>query len=285
MANEQTAGTGAGTGAAAQGQPNQGATGAPDIPEDLQNIVVKGEDGNVMVPLDALKAERQKRQTAETGLTQARDQLLLYSMNPVAGGVQPAGQGPAQDPAQAAGPKAVEVPDWLEKLDDDEIIEAGELKKLVKGITGATGPQVNAMDDQTMGLLGEQLLSFVKPDSATMLAGKFAQRLQTEPWLRNFVMRYPPVVRPFIAYNLGQGKSIQEAVTGGTQDLQSIAPAGAQPGQTGGQPAVDEIVKNAGKPTPTSQITGAGALDSAKRFETMTDDEIEAKIERVKARA
>jgi len=274
-------------GAAAPGQAgtqNQGAQTpgqTPEIPEDLQNVAVKGNDGKYFVPLDALKDERTKRQTAEQSLNQAKDQLFLYQMNPPQAG-------PHGNQGGAAGQQAgtdtgsgepIKLPDWLDGMEDDEVINASELKKIVKGLNISRGAGGN---DPNMALVGEQLLTFIKPDAETVISGGFAQRLRNEPYLRDFIMRVPPLLRPFTAYRLGKGQSFHDAASGATQDVKN-APAGVTQGQQGpGRSSADQVLANAAKPSPTATITGAGALDMAARYAKMTDDEIEAEIARVK---
>jgi len=265
---------------------------APEIPSDLQGAAVQGQDGQVLVPLATALDERKKRQTLESTNKQLKDENFLYQMNTVHGPAQqPAGPQP-HGPQGAPGtvqetPATLAVPDELASMADSEVINAGELKKFLAATklpetTGAAGKS-----DQQQVQVGRQLLNFMAPDSETVLTQNFVQRLQAEPHLAQFVSGLPAMIRPFVAYRLGKGEGPGQAQHGAMGDMnaatmnphtQNATPPAA--GQTP-QDAVNKIVTNAQLPTPTSAVANSGAIDSTKRFAQMTDEQIDAEMERV----
>lgn len=314
MENQQVSQTGApqgqpqGAAAPAQGQSNnQGGqqpqgqqTGQPQggqpqggdqLPNDVQGLT------------QAVQAERTKRQQLEQDLRQAKEQVLLYSMNrlnqpqyPQEGQVPAQGQ-PQQPQGQNQGQPSYEVglPDELSKMADDEMVNAGELKKFLGGLKFQGGPAGNAgQDERTQSLVGEEMLKIVKPDAEQVIAGNLAQRIQqSDPMMRqqivNTIQNAPAMLRPFIAYQLGQGFTPQQAQQNAMSDMQAanMNPASqnvqGQPGY-GQQPQMDanQVVQNAQQPTPTSAVANAGAIDHTQRYATMTDEEIDREIEKVK---
>ena len=270
---DQEAQTGVQEGAADQGKQQQtGQQGqTPDIPDDLQGFAVKNDKGEVLIPLRSVLDERGKRRDFEGRLKKAEDQLLLYRMNPAMGS---GGQQKQSDQQKAEPAKSqVTLPDILSKMDDDEMINAGELKQALKGIAISGGQQAaNPLaDEKTFEMIGENLLFSIKDDAEHVLMGGFRQRLQAEPYLLQWVQNAHPMLRPFLAYRLGLGQTKEEAKAGSEKDVKQ--------GKTG---KVDQIVKNIDKPTPTSLVAGSGAFNAADRFMKMSDADFEAEIERVK---
>lgn len=262
-----------------QPQPQQGA--GDGLPKDAEGLKA------------ALLAERSKRQDAESARKRAEEQAFLYSMNRINQPANQQGQQTPQGQQQPQEPKAtVGIPDELSQMDDSEMISAGELKKFIGGLSFQGGPAGSAArDDQTQQFVGEQLLTIVKPDAEQIIAGNFAQRLQTAmPWEReqlvSTIRSAPAMLRPFIAYRLGQGFTPSQAQQGAVQDMTAanMNPASQGVGTNAGghQSSVTRIVQNAQNPTPTSEVANAGAINSADRYKTMTDAEIDAEIERIK---
>jgi hypothetical protein len=266
-----------------QEQPQQGQTqqqqAQDDIPQEFQNMVVRNEKGELLIPLSAAQDERRKRQELNSKLASIEEQLFLYRMNPVmgGGGEQPQQQSQLQSaggqPLQGQTQQGTSPADFLSQMDDSEIINAGELKQVLRNLHSASQQGSPKEDAQTMEMVGEQLLMMVKPDAEQVIMGGFRQRIQNEPYLVQFVQNAHPMLRPFMAYRLGQGQSTSQAQAGAQQDLNA---------QQSSHGSVQQIVTNAQKPTPTAVITGSGALDVANRYASMSDDELEAEIERVK---
>lgn len=271
-------------------QNNQGGAqpqaAAPQVPDDLQDKVIKDAQGNILVPLAVVQDERKKKHDLKETVKRLSDENYLYRMNTVYG---PQGQAPQPQKAGAA-PKQEEpkltLPEDLTKMNDDEVVTAGELKKFLASTrlpetTGSAGKT-----DLQNVQVGRELLSFVAPDAEMVLNKDFVGRVQSEPYLANFVSSMPPMLRPFIAYRLGKGDSPGQAQQGAIADVQASAMSGVAGNVT--PPArtpnnqVNQVLANATLPQPTSAIAGAGAIMSADRYANMTDDEIRAEVERIK---
>jgi len=277
-------------GAAGQGQTtnnqpqNQGGQPAqtPKEPQDVQGLK------------SALTAEREKRQAKEAELKRANEQLFLYSMNRINAPNAPQPQPQAQAAEPQGKPAAkVSIPEDLAKMDDNEMISAGELKKFMAGMSFQGGPAAGAPnDDKTQAVVGEHLLTLIKPDAEKVISGNFAQRLQqATPWERqqmvDTINNAPAMLKPFIAYKLGQGYTPKQAQEGAVQDMAAVNmnPASQNVATPDGNtpPAnVTRIMQNAGQPTPTSVVANSGAINTIDRFKNMTDAEIDAEAERVK---
>lgn len=279
----QQSGVSQGQAAAGQGQqPSSGGTSqgstSPEIPQDLQGSITRNERGEQFIPLQAVLDERGKRQGLEKRLGQLEEQLYLYRLNPpqMTQGAPPAqGQGATQGQAQ---PEAGDLPEFLSKMEDSEVINAGELKQALKGWRGGTDPTVS---EQSLETVGEHILLAVKPDAEHVLMGSFRQRLMQEPHLVNFVKNAHPMLRPFIAYRLGMGQTGQQAQMGAHADFRNQTAQGA--GVPGGTQDVQAMLNNLDKPTATSKLAGGGTpLDAASRWASMDDDAFEAEIQRVK---
>lgn len=117
----------------------------------------------------------------------------------------------------------------------------------------------------------------VHGDAEEVITTQFRQRIINEPYLVQFVNGVHPMLRPFVAYRLGKGQTIQQAQAGAAAD------AGTK-GQGKGDQTVTKIIANADLPNATSLVATGGALSAADRFATMTDEEVEKEIENTKNR-
>lgn len=258
------------------GQPQQTQQQQVQIPDDLQGSAVTNERGT-FVPLAVTLDERKKRQDLENKVKNLEEQVWLYQINPVQTPNRPAQpQQPQgfQQPAQPQGQPQQPVSDPLGNMPDDEVINAGELRRALQGMA-TQQPQGQQMDDRTWETIGEQMISMVKPDFEQVIMGRFRERIQTDPMARQAIMNVHPVLRPFVAYRLGVNQTAQQAQAGAQGDL-SAASGNLSQGQ------VQRIMTNSGKPMPTSEVAGSQAFSQANRFMNMSDDEFEAEIQRVK---
>lgn len=261
-----------------RGQPQQTQQQQVQIPEDLQGSAVTNERGT-FVPLAVTLDERKKRQDLENKVKNLEEQVWLYQINPVQTPNQPVQQQQpqgfqhTQQPIQPQGQQSQPVSDPLGNMPDDEVINAGELRRVLQGVAGQQ-PQ-GQMDDRTWETIGEQMISMVKPDFEQVIMGRFRERIQTDPVARQAIVNAHPVLRPFIAYRLGSNQTPQQAQAGAQGDF--TATQGAL-----NQDQVNRIVTNSGKPMPTSEVAGSQAFSQANRFMNMSDDEFEAEIQRVK---
>jgi len=265
MADDQTGDQNA---AAGQGQETQNQdTPLEGIPDDLKDVAQKGPDGKGYVPIDALTDERGKRQTLEAEVKALKDQVFLYQMN------TPRQQ--QQQPQQQA-QEPTDIPDLLRNMADDDVISAGELKQMLKSLK-LNGPAQSGIqyDDRQWETIGEQMLSSLVDDVQEVFRGELTSKLQdpaSGPMLMNTIRNSPAILRPFVAYRLAKGQSASAAKAGAKKDA---AKAEKQEGS-------QKIVKNAQKPAATSSIAGQGAFDQASRFASMSDEDFQKEINRVK---
>lgn len=258
-------------------QPQQTQQQQVQIPDDLQKSAVTNERGT-FVPLAVTLDERKKRQDLENKVKNLEEQVWLYQINPVqitpSQPAQPQQSQGFQQPVQPQGQPQQPVNDPLGNMSDDEVINAGELRRALQGMA-TQQPQGQQIDDRTWETVGEQMISMVKPDFEQVIMGRFRERIQTDPLARQAIMNVHPVLRPFVAYRLGVNQTAQQAQAGAQGDL--TATQGAL-----SQDQVNRIVTNSGKPIPTSEVAGSQVFSQANRFINMSDNEFEAEIERVK---
>lgn len=293
MENENRTGAQAGAAAGQDSQTRnnqQGQQNQPDIPQDLQGIAIQNDKGEILVPLAAVKDERSKRQKLEDERKKLDEQLFLYRMNPVAAQSvnQPRPQGHVQQGQQQQGQaqQGIQLPDLLGRMDDSEMISAGELKQVLRGIQlPQNQPIPDPMgDESTQQFIGEQILNTIHGDVEHVLMGNFRGRLANPvdgPLLMQTIRNAPPILRPFIAYRIGKGESAQQAHAGAQQDVGTQA--GIQAGDQQQQVNTQQIQANLQKPTATSAITGSAAFSAVDRIAKMSDEEFEKEIQRVKA--
>ena len=273
---QQTQPQGGGQPQQTQQQPQQ-----VQIPDDLQGSAVTNERGT-FVPLAVTLDERKKRQELENKVKNLEEQVWLYQINPVQmpnRPVQPQQsqgfqQASPQQPAQPQGQSQQSVSDPLGNMPDDEVVNAGELRRALQGMA-TQQPQGQQMDDRTWETIGEQMISMVKPDFEQIIMGRFRERIQTDPMARQAIMNVHPVLRPFVAYRLGANQTPQQAQAGAQGDL-SMASGNLSQNQ------VQRIMTNSAKPIPTSEVAGSQAFSQANRFMNMSDADFEAEIQRVK---
>lgn len=296
--------TGENTGAADQnlqpGNTQPGEVKPVVIPEDLQKIAVTGNDGKVMVPVDAVIADRGKRQTAETDLAKVKEELFLYKFNqpgaaaaaPVNQGAAAPGAGPGPAQAAATEPVTMELPDVLTdmiKTDPNQVLTAREFATILEGVklpaTNAADPMGN---EQAQLNLGEQLLTLINPDAEKVLMGEFRARAIKEPHLLTIVSNAHPLIRPFLAYRLGvKGEGSTQAMLGAQNDATAatvkLGPDGKPEQAPLSTEQLQKLSENAGFPNPISTVTGQGAFSQVDRFLTMSPEDFEKEIERVKS--
>lgn len=278
-----------------QQQQNQQTNNQPAIPEDLQAQVVTGQDGKPFVPIAALLDERTKRQDFESRLTDAEqrmraldDQLFLYRMTPMQQpGQQPQqhqGQQPGQQQAQQQSQKSI-----LDGMQDGEMITAGELRQIISMLqpTPNQGGGMNEQDAQAFRMFSEGVLQGQHADYEQVVMGGFRQRLAREPWLAQHVNAVHPLLQPMMVYRLGKGQDPQQAAHGAQQDYSRQQQQGGQPPQqqqpSQGQQQAQQIMQNAQAPPMTSNVVSGSPLDTASRFSSMSQEEFEAYVEKVKA--
>jgi len=219
----------------------------------------------------ALAAEREKRQAAEGEVKNLKDQVFLYQMN------TPQLKQQEVKPEQPAQSVETPIPDFLSGMADDDVISAGELKRVIRGLKPAATPsQGPQYDERQWEAIGEQMLATFAPDLQEVFRGELSAKLQdpiTGPLMANTIRNQAPILRPFVAYRMAKGQSGTAAVAGAKKDAAKVEKKeGAQ-----------KIVDNATKPTPTSAVAGRGAFDEASRFLSMSDDDFETEIQKAKS--
>ena len=265
------------------------------IPEDLAKIAVTGVDGKVMVPVAAVQDERTKRQTAEKALATRDEELFLYKFNQPVAGTSPAAS-PQGQPAGEIKPAVTEtvglaIPEVLAdmlKADPNQVLTAREMEGIFKSAKlPATNAQDPMGDEKAQLNLGEQLLTLINPDAEKVLMGGFRARAIKEPHLLTIVGNAHPLIRPFLAYRLGIGEGSTEAILGSQVDAaaatEKVGPDGKPLPTNLDAAQLQKMAENAGLPGAISKVAGQGAFSQVDRFMTMSADDFEKEIERVKS--
>lgn len=205
-----------------------------------------------MVPLEALEAERSKRQEAETQRDQLGQTLEVYRAN-----MQ---QGQAQLPQQKVVAKRL-----LDTLDDNEVVTAKELKQIVKETTEAFNVEV-------MAPMSELQMMTLYPDYKDVLTNNLQPILKNNPALIEAIRssNNPNL----LAYTLAGGKGVVKGAP-------KIPAAGDETGKGEGKGDLKKILENASKPGVPGK--GAGAGGKSERFAAMKDEDLEDHIARVKS--
>ncbi len=245
-----------------ENQNNAGAEGDLDAgDQELEN----GEDGGEgsqqggetkTVPLEALEAERKKRQDLEAKVSEMANTLDVYRAN-----LQ---QARVQVPEQKKVAKAL-----LETLNDDEVVTAKELKQIVAEVTQSFNANV-------MGPMTELQMVSLYPDYKEVLTNNLEPILKNNPALVEAIKSSsnPNLLAYVIAGGKGIAKGAPKIPAGGD---------GKGKGEGDGKPGGDlkKILENAGKPGVPGKGTGAGG--KFEKFAAMKDEDLEDHIARVKS--
>ncbi len=210
----------------------------------------KGDDAKT-VPLEALEAERKKRQDLEEQIRQRDETLEVYRAN-----MQ---QARVQAPEQKKIAKAL-----LETLNDDEVVTAKELKQIVAEVTQGFNANV-------MGPMSELQMMALYPDYNEVLQKNLPTLLKNNPELI-------PAIKSsnnpnLLAYTLAGGKGKARSASAVEKE------AGNDDGSESGE-KLKKIIANASKPGVPGK--GAGGGGKIERFVGMKDEDLEDHIARVK---
>jgi len=204
------------------------------------------------VPLEALEAERKKRQDLEAKVGEMADTLEVYRAN-----LQ---QARVQAPEQKKVAKAL-----LETLNDDEVVTAKELKQIVAEVTQGFNANV-------MGPMSELQMMTLYPDYQDVLQKNLPTLLKNNPALLSAIRSSD---NPnLLAYTLAGGKGKAKASSKGSG-------TGNNDENGKGDGNLKKILANAEKPGVPGK--GAGAGGKFEKFAGMKDEDLEDHIARVKS--
>lgn len=281
----------------------------PDVPEEFRSIAKVGDNGSVMVPLDAVKDERRKRQEFEGKLRQREQEMFL---------LRNFQQQPQQPQQQPAAPE-FKLPDAVNSLDDKEVVLGSEVKNIFGQFAEAVNQQLTAarqpqQNDRQQEMIGETMIQSMDPQGEARLAAGI-QAIRSNPMLGQQMQYVNPMLRPFIAYRMGYGESFQQAAQNASmQTGHPMAPQAPQvpqypgypqqpgqpmqPGQFQQQqpaqpnpqvqqianqpPDFQQIAQNQQIPPATSSVTGTAPVNQAQYWATAPKDEFERKLRAIK---
>jgi len=204
------------------------------------------------VPLEALEAERKKRQDLEAKVGEMADTLEVYRAN-----LQ---QARVQVPEQKKVAKAL-----LETLNDDEVVTAKELKQIVAEVTQGFNANV-------MGPMSELQMMALYPDYNEVLQKNLPTLLKNNPALVSAIRSSD---NPnLLAYTLAGGKGAVKATP------KASAVDGGKGNDEGGN-KLKKILANVEKPGVPGK--GAGGGGKFEKFAGMKDEDLEDHIARVKS--
>jgi len=210
-----------------------------------------------MIPVSVVQSIREELKEAKTIAREAQNQLFqIYQQNQTGGTPKK-----EDDPLDKA----------FEGMEEDDVLTAGQMKKLVKVLADRSAPTPAGTDPQVI----EALVAVQHPDYKEVVANYLTDVLKESPEL---VTAIRGSSNPYLtAYKLAKTNP---------KYAQDLAEKKTAEDGKGGNPANDDPAKrvkdNLGKPGSSHQhAAAAGGLGKAHEYETMTDEDLEKRIEEV----
>lgn len=221
------------------------------------NIIVEGESGVRMVPLTALTGARSELKTVKEGAQVLQDQNDLYRAN-TAQAVQS-----EQSTVQA------DV-DPFDGLEDTDAVTVADVRKVMSGLT------------TRFGAVAEQLkVGQGDPAYLQTIEKYLPGELAKDPDLAGAIKssKNPAL----LALKISKGS---EAFVKDQQDAALTAAADGSTTETSSVDAAQQIIDNQLKPGATSTGAGAGGgVNSVDFYKAMSDDDVEARIQKIQGNA
>ena len=269
----------------------------PDIPEEFRGMAHVREDGKVVVPIDAILDERRKRQDFEKRLRDQEQELFLMRQFQHA----PQPQQPQQE-------EEFKLPDVINKLADDEVVNGAEVKNALKEFaTAMRQRQAAPQNERQNEMIGETMIQAMDPQGAQRIQMGI-QQIAVNPMIQQQMRMVNPMLRPFIAYRMGMGDHFNQAAqTAVMQTGQPLQQAPPQPGYQQMQPGFQQappqpqqapqpqyqqvanqpmnyqqVAANQNIPPATSAVDGTSPVNQAQYWATAPKDEFERKLQLIK---
>ena len=279
-----------GTPAPAAGGQGQGQTapaavqtnpqGAPAQAPAPQTVQPPAAPQQVTVPLDVVTSVRGELQQAKEQNRQLQARLQTIEMAQQFGGFQ---QNPVQQPIQqqpvqqAAPPQGAQTPDPFQGLEDDEIVNVKDLRKIVGSLVQRGAPDAGKELEPIKQTLAQVMVQLQDPNYEQTIRTYLPDMINGNPYITQMIMRSPNRIMAALAVAKMSPRYASER---------------GQQGQHGQQPIVQQqppdplvtlqqIIENASRPGSPAQMGGGGAFSGNDRFRSMSDKDFDAEVARV----
>jgi len=201
---------------------------------------------NVTVPLHVVQTVRQELASEKAARADVEQRLQLFMM-----------QGQQQPPQQQAPPPE----DPLAGMQDDELINVKDLRKLVSNMRPGITPEIQT----TIAKLEAKVQD---PNYEATIRTYLPDMITAQPTLRDMIARAP--------------NPLHAALT-----VAKMSPKYQEAQKQPNAPRADilndlqRIIENATKPMSPGSMGGGGAVAGHDRFRTMSDQDFEAEVQRV----
>jgi hypothetical protein len=209
---------------------------------------VKIEPKEDMIPVSALKAERNARQLAENNLANLTNHL--HSLQP--------------------SKKAEAVVDPLSDLSPDTVMTYGEVKQLVSGLEKKFDDRMSSTTKMNTALVSELNVKAEHSDYNDVISNNLVNVLNTNPQMQQAIASASDEFRPLLAYAIGtMDPAYVKQKAGETADV-----------------IADRLKKITAMPKSVNAASGSAAeTDLSKVIDSMSLEDFEAKIASVKEAA
>ena len=251
-----------GSGQPAGGQPAQTVVqpGGVQAPQPAQ----PAEQKQVTVPLSVVEAVRRELSDAKASKAEIEAKLTQIQAMQQVGGFQPAQQAQPSQPAQPEDP--------LGGMEDDELVNAKDIRKILKAVQGNPNDFRQAIEPLRAEVAKIQLQA-MDPNYEQTIRTYLPDMITANPMLREMIVRAP---NPLVAA-LGIARISPRYV----QAQQAV-----KPGELPAPPPdilsdLQKIIENATRPGTPGSMGGGGAISGNDRFRNMNDTDFDAEVNRV----
>jgi hypothetical protein len=249
-------------------------TGAVETPaaggnEGEGNAAVNTEGAKeVTVPLEVVTKLKDELKSVKGDRDKFSQELNLFKANAQ---FQPqTQQPPAQKPDETPQKTAL-----FEGLDDDELPNVGELKKVLEGLNQRPQPQSDPMVQNLAATVAKIQMRQIDPAFEQTIKTYLPEMINAKPEYQQLLQAQQNDPFGFMetAHTIAKmNPKYQEAQTAGDKNDDKTPDPMEQ---------LNQILENANKPGSPAQVGGTNAINAADRFAKMTKEEFEAHKARV----
>lgn len=215
----------------------------------------------VQVPLSVVEAVRKELSEAKASKAEIEAKLnQIQAMQHI-----------ASPPAQPAQPAPVQSKDPFEGMEDEELINVKDLRKMVQTLQGTES--INKVVEPLRADLAKIQLQTMDPNYEQTIRTYLPDMITVNPMLREMIIRAP---NPLVAA-LGVARMSPKFIQ-------------SQESARGGQPPapppdilsdLQKIIENATRPAAPGSMGGGGAISGNDRYRSMSDADFDAEVNRV----
>ena len=248
------------------------ATPAPAAPAAPTEAPAPAPVETRMVPVPVMEKLRSELQASKSQLSEyqqqmqlANERLALYRAN------MPAPQAPAPAPMPQA--QAAAVADLLDGMKDDQLLEAGQVRKALSALSQQQEQKFQSLAQQLMGQLQPKLtaleLAQENPQFKQIMKEQLPALIQEQPWVADILRSLPREKQLATAAQFAMLRARQQAAA------PPAAPPQAPAAPVNLMDELNRIIENQAKPGNPGAAGGipAMSLSSADRIARMSSAE------------